>query len=138
MMTHDTQARCDAKGLLAQMRSILDTYDAERFTIGDVDIYVGLILHTLEKLWDVVGRSDVTRDDGTMEGYRMRYKARACAAVVGDLCRQPDWDNARDPATWDTYSFTIRTLRWLLDVALYSQQEATWGDEDDCQQDQTS
>ena len=110
-MTHDTQARYDAEGLLAQMRRILDDHDAERREIDDVNIYVGLMLSTLEELWDVVGRSDITTG-----GYGVKYQARACAAVIGDLCRQPGWDHATDPASWDTYSDTIRTIRWLLEL----------------------
>ncbi len=122
-MTHDTQVRYDAEGLLEQMRSILDHHDAERQDIDDVNIYVGLMLDTLEQLWDVVGRSDLTseaymtRCQARVGGYRRRYQARACAAVVGDLCRQLGWDNAKAPTDWDTYSDTIRTIRWLLEVA---------------------
>jgi hypothetical protein len=111
-MAHDTQARYDAEGLLAQMHSILDDHDAERRDIDDVNIYVGLMLDTLEQLWDVVGRSDLTTGP-----YGTRYQARACAAVIGDLCRQPGWDNAEDPTDWETYNDTIRTVRWLLEVA---------------------
>jgi hypothetical protein len=111
-MTHDTQVRYDAEGLLAQMRSILDHHDAERRDIDDVNIYVGLMLYTIEKLWDVVGRSDLTTG-----AYWTRYQARACAAVIGDLCRQPGWDNAKDPTDWDTYYDTIKTIRWLLEGA---------------------
>jgi hypothetical protein len=81
-MTHDTQTRYDAEGLLAQMRRILDEHDAERREIDDVNIYLGLMLTTLEELWDVVGRSNVTTRD-----YGVKYQVRACAAVVGDLCR---------------------------------------------------
>jgi hypothetical protein len=111
-MTHDTQVRYDAEGLLEQMRGILDHHDAERRDIDDVNIYVGLMLYTIEKLWDVVGRSDLTTG-----AYGTRYQARACAAVMGNLCRQPGWDNAMEPASWDAYDYTIRTIRWLLKVA---------------------
>ena len=111
-MTHDTQARYDAEGLLAQMHSILDHHDAERRDIDDVNMYVGLMLCTLEKLWDIVERSDLTTG-----AYGIRYQARACAAVIGDLCGQPGWDNAMDPASWDAYSDTIRTISWLLEWA---------------------
>jgi hypothetical protein len=112
MMTHDTQARYDAEGLLARMRSILDDHDAERRDIDDVNIYVGLMLYTLEELWDVVGRSDFTTGAPWV-----RYQARACAAVISDLCRQPDWDNAQDPVSWDAYNDTIKTIGWLLELA---------------------
>jgi hypothetical protein len=93
------------------MRRILDEHDAERREIDDVNIYVGLMLRTLEELWDVVGCSDVTTG-----AYGVKYQARACAAVVGDLCKQPGWDHATDPDSWDFYVATIRTLRWLLDL----------------------
>jgi hypothetical protein len=112
-MTHDPQPRYDAYGLLAQMRSMLDQYDAERRDIDDVNIWVGVMLRTLEELWDVVRRNDVP--SRTVRA-STRYQVRACAAVLGDLCKQSDWDNARGPAEWDTYVDTIGTLRWLLQV----------------------
>ena len=110
-MTPDTPARYDADGMLTQMLSILDEHDAERRDIDDVNIYVGLMLVTLEELWELVQRSDVTTGH-----HETRYQARACAAVIGDLCRQPGWDEANDPADWATYNDTISTLRWLLEL----------------------
>ena len=112
-MTHDPQPRDDAYGLLAQMRSILHQHDAERREIDDVNIYVGLMLRTLEELWDIVRRSDV---QSRRVRAPTRHQARACAALIGDLCRQPDWNNAREPADWDLYVETIQTLHWLLQM----------------------
>jgi hypothetical protein len=112
-MPHDPQPRYDAYGLLAQMRSIVAQHDAERREISDVNIYVGLMLRTLRELWDVVRHSDV---ESRHIRASTRYQVRACAAVLDDLCKQPDWDNARGPAEWDTYVDTIGTLHWLLEV----------------------
>jgi hypothetical protein len=125
-MTHDTPERYDAEGMLTQMRSILDRFDEERRFDEDipegmmVDIYVGLMLGTIEELWMLVQHSDIKRPDEILR-LMQYYQGRACAAVIGDLCRQPDWDNGLDPAEWDTYSETIRTLRWLLE--LYEKEE---------------
>jgi hypothetical protein len=119
-MTHDTPERYDAEGILTQMRSILDSFDEERREIDDVNIYVGLMLGTIEELWVLVQHSGIKRPDEILR-LMQYYQARACAAVIGDLCRQPDWDNAIDPTDWDNYSETIRTLRWLLD--LYENEE---------------
>jgi hypothetical protein len=114
-MTDDTPAHYDTNGMLTHMRSILEQFEEERREIDDVNIYVGLMLGTLEELWEIVRRSDVKRPNEPIR-LAQYYQARTCAAVIGDLCRQPDWDNASDPDDWETYSETIRTLRWLLEL----------------------
>jgi hypothetical protein len=121
-MTHDTPERDDAEAMLTQMHSILERFDEERREIDDVNIYVGLMLGTIEELWELVRRSDIKRPDEILR-LKQYYQARACAAVIGDLCRQPDWDNALDPADWDNYSATIRTLRWLLELYEYEEDD---------------
>jgi hypothetical protein len=120
-MTHDTPAHYDANGMMTQMRSILNQFDEERREIDveninlSVDMFVGLMIRILEELWELVRRSDVKRPKEPIR-LGQYYQARACAAVIGDLCRQPDWDNDSGPGDWDTYNQTIRTLRWLLEL----------------------
>ena len=110
-MTHDTPAHYDSNGMLTQMRSILNQFNDKRREIDDANIYVGLMLVTLEELWETVRRSDIKKIDGMSQ-----YQVRACAAVIGDLCKQPNWDNASDAEDWDTYSQTIMTLQWLVEL----------------------
>ena len=112
-MTQDPQPRYDAYGMLAQMRSILAQFDADSRHCNDVNIYEGLMIRTLEAVWDVVQRSDVHQD----VWLTTRYQVRACTALIRDVCSQPDWDHLRQPEGLDLYRSTIQVLRWLLEVA---------------------